>query len=53
MLGSLICLIYFDWLENIDFPGHADDNTPFRYSSKIEHVVSNPQVLPKNYFTVF
>ena len=24
--------------ENIDFTGYADDNTPYTYSSKIEHV---------------
>ena len=29
--------------ENIDFAGYADDNTPYTYSSKTEHVLTNLQ----------
>ena len=31
--------------KNIDFAGYADDNTPYTYSSKIEHVLTNLQNL--------
>ena len=35
--------MFFEIPENIDFTGYADDNTPYTYSSKIEHVLSNLQ----------
>ena len=38
-----ICDVFFKTPENIDFAGCADDNTPYTYSSKIEHVLSNLQ----------
>ena len=31
------------FFENVDFTGYADDNTPYTYSSKIEHVLANQQ----------
>ena len=33
--------MFFETPENIDFIGYADDNTPYTYSSKIEHVLTN------------
>ena len=33
--------MFFETQENIDFAGYADDNTPYTYFSKIEHVLTN------------
>ena len=33
----------FEAPANIDFAGYADDNTPYKYSSKIENVLHNLQ----------
>ena len=38
-----ICDMFFETPENIDFSGYADDNNPNTYSSKIEHVLTNPE----------
>ena len=39
ILFSGVILTYF----HIDFAGYADDNTPYKYSSKIENVLHNLQ----------
>ena len=33
--------MFFEAPPNIDFAGHADDNTPYTYSSNIENVLDN------------
>ena len=33
--------MFFETPENIDFARYADDNIPYTYSSKIEHVLTN------------
>ena len=38
-----ICDIFFETSENIDFTGYPDDNTPYTYFLKIEHVLTNLQ----------
>ena len=43
LFNIYICDIFFKTPENIDFAGYADDNTPYTYSSKIEHVLTNLQ----------
>ena len=48
VLGPLLFNIYiydmfFETPENIDFAGYLDDNTPYTYSSKVEHVLANLQ----------
>ena len=35
--------MFFETPENIDFAGYVDDSTPYTYSSKIEHVLTNLQ----------
>ena len=35
--------MFFETPENIDFAGYLDDNTPYTYSSKVEHVLANLQ----------
>ena len=35
--------MFFETQKNIDFAGHADDNTPYTYSSNIEEVLENLQ----------
>ena len=35
--------MFFETTENIDFAGYADDDTPYTYSSKIDHVLTNLQ----------
>ena len=39
--------------ENTDFAGYVDDNTPYTYSSKIEHVLSNLQRASEKLFSWF
>ena len=39
LFNIYICDMFFETPENIDFAGYADDNTPYTYSSKIEHVL--------------
>ena len=58
ILGPLLFNIYiwdmfFETPENIDFAGYADDNTPYTYSSKIEHVLTNLQSASENPFPGF
>ena len=45
--------MFFKTPENIDFAGYADDNTSYKYFSKIEHVLTNLQGVQKNSFTGF
>ena len=45
--------MFFKTPENIDFTGYADDNTPYTYSSKIEHVLSNLQGASEKLFSWF
>ena len=33
--------MFFKIPENINFSGYADNNNPYTYSSKIEHVLAN------------
>ena len=53
LFNIYICDMLFETPENIDFTGYADDKTPYTYSAKIEHVLSNLQVLQKNSFPGF
>ena len=43
--------MFFETPENIDFAGYADDNTPYTYSSKIEHVLTNLQSASEKLFS--
>ena len=45
--------MFFETPENIDFAGYADDNTPYTYSSKIEHVLTNLQSASEKLFSWF
>ena len=45
--------MFFETPENIDFAGYADDNTPYTYSSKIEHVLTNLQNVSEKLFSWF
>ena len=45
--------MFFETPENIDFVGYADDNNPYAYSSKIEHVLSNLQGASEKLFSWF
>ena len=45
--------MFFETPENIDFAGYADDNTPYVYSSKIEHVLTNLQSASEKLFSWF
>ena len=45
--------MFFETPENIDFAGYADDNTPYTYSSKIEHVLTNLQGASEKLFSWF
>ena len=51
LFNIYICDIFLQTPRNIDFAGYADDNISYTYSSKIGHVLTNLQVLKKNYFT--
>ena len=58
ILGPLlfnICIsdMFFKTPENIDFAGYADDNTPYTYSSKIKHVLTNLQRASEKLFSWF
>ena len=53
LFNIYICDMFFETLENIDFAGYADDNTPYTYSSKIEHVLSNLQGASEKLFSWF
>ena len=58
ILGTLlfniyICDMFLETPENIDFTGYADDNTPYTYSSKIEHVLTNLQGASEKLFSWF
>ena len=43
--------MFFETPENIDFVGYA--NTPYTYSSKIEHILTNPQGASEKLFSWF
>ena len=45
--------MFFETPENTDFAGYADDNTPYTYSSKIEHVLTNLQGASEKPFSMF
>ena len=45
--------MFFEIQENIDFAGYADNNTPYTYSSKIEHVLTNLQGASEKLFSWF
>ena len=45
--------MFFETPENTDFSGYADDNTPYTYSSEIEHVIVNLQVASEKLFRWF
>ena len=45
--------MFFETPENIGFARYADDNTPYTYSSKIEHVLTNLQGASKKLFSWF
>ena len=45
--------MFFETPESIDFAGYADDNTPYTYSSKIEHVLTNLQGVSEKLFAWF
>ena len=50
LFNIYICDTFFKTLENIDFVRYAEDNTPYTYSSKIEHVLTNLQGASENLF---
>ena len=45
--------MFFETPENIGFAGYADDNTPYTYSSKTEHVLTNLQGASEKLFCWF
>ena len=45
--------MFFENPENTDFAGYADDNTPYAYSSKIEHALTNLQGASEKLFSWF
>ena len=45
--------MFFETLENIDLTEYADDNTPYTYSSKIDHVLTNLQGASGKLFSWF
>ena len=45
--------MFFETPENIDFARYADDNTPYTYSSKIAHVLTNLQGASEKLFHWF
>ena len=53
LFNIYICDMFFETPENIDFAGYADDNTPYTYSSKIEHVLTNLQSASEKLFSWF
>ena len=53
LFNIYICDMFFETPENIDFAGYADDNTPYTYSSKIEHVLTNLQGASEKLFPWF
>ena len=50
LFNIYICDMFFESLENIDFARYADDNTPYTYSSKIEHVLADSRTHPRRKF---
>ena len=53
LLNIYISVVFFENPENIDFVGYADDNIPYTYSSKIEHVLTNLEGASKSSFPGF
>ena len=53
LFNIYICDMFFATPETIDFAGYADDNTPYKYSSKIEDVLNNLQGASKRLFSWF
>ena len=53
LFNIYICDIFFETPKNIDLVGCANDNTPYTYSSKIEHVLTNLQSASQKLFYWF
>ena len=53
LFNIFICDMFFETPENIDFAEYADDNTPYTYSSKIEHILTNLQTTSEKLFSWF
>ena len=53
LFNIFICDIFFDTPENIDFSGYTDDDTPYIYYSKLEHVLTNLQSASAKLFLWF
>ena len=53
LFNIYICDMFFKTPENVDFAGYAHDNTPYTYSSKIEHVLTNLQSASEKLFSSF
>ena len=43
LFNIYICDMFFETPENVNFAGYVDDNIPYTYSSKTEHVLTNLQ----------
>ena len=46
-LSIYICDIFLEVPENTDFGGYANNDNPYTYCSKIEHVLTNPHRVSK------
>ena len=46
-LNIYICDMFFEIPENTDFGRYANNNNPYTYCSKIEHVLTNPHKVSK------
>ena len=53
LFNIYICNLFFETPENIDFARYAADNTPYTYSSRIEHVLTNLQGASEKLFSWF
>ena len=53
LFNIYICDMFFETPENINFAGYADGNTPYTYSSKEEHVLTNLQGASEKIFSWF
>ena len=43
LFRTYICDMFFKTTENINFTGFVDDNTPYKYLSKIKYILTNLQ----------
>ena len=53
LFNIYICDMFSKTQKNIDFAGYADDNTPYTYYSKTEHVLTNLQGSSEKLFSWF